>query len=209
MNFSSLSSSEKLAVYGAIAVIVGMLIASAGFFGFGLGLLALIAAIAMLVIVFLPQMSAGTELPGSKGTLMFAAGIIAAAVLVISLIQILEFIGIYLGSINGIFFLIAVVGSLLMAWAGWQQLQSEGGSFRFGTGSRASGAGGARPDASSATVTRRPDATPSSAVGSSTAVGTSTGASVPPSSSVGSSDMASEGGPTMRREEEEDPLRNP
>ena len=65
MNFNSLSSNEKLAVYGAIAVILGILIASGGFFGFGLGLLALIAAIAMLVIVFLPQLSSGTSLPGS------------------------------------------------------------------------------------------------------------------------------------------------
>lgn len=208
MSFSSLSSSEKLAVYGAIAVIVGMLIASSGFFGFGLGLLALIAAIAMVVIVFLPQMSAGTELPGSKGTLMFAAGIIAAAVLVISLIQIMEFIGIYLGSINGIFFLIAVVGSLVMAWAGWQVLQAEGGSFRFGTGSGTAGASRARPDASSAPVTRHPDSTPSSGAGSSMAVGSGIGASAPPSSSVGASDMGSEGGPAAGRDDE-DPFRNP
>ena len=208
MNFSSLSSNEKLGVYGAIAVIIGMLIASGGFFGFGLGLLALIAAIAMLVIVFLPQMSGTTTLPGSKGTLMFAAGIIAAAVLVITLIQFLGFIGEFLATLNGIFFLIAVIGSLVMAWAGWGELQTEGGSFRFGSGGTSGTTGTTRnvpppaapPPASTSgmgSTTPPPSSPPSSDMGSSA-----------PSSRPASSDMGSEGGPAPRREDD-DSIRNP
>jgi len=203
MNFNSLSSNEKLAVYGSLAVIVGMLIGSGGFFGFGLGILALVAAIAMLVIVFLPQLSSGTSLPGSKGTLMFAAGIIAAAVLVITLIQYISFIGAFLGSINGIFFLIAVVGSLVMAWAGWQELQTEGGSFRFGTG-----------DGTDATRTpptradRDPASPPRTDAPSSTSANTTgMGSTGPASTSAGSTEMGSEGGPDTRRDD--DTLRNP
>lgn len=203
MNFNSLSSNEKLGVYGAIAVILGILIASGGFFGFGLGFLALIAAIAMLVIVFLPQLSAGTSLPGSKGTLMFAAGIIAAAVLVITLIQFLGFIGLFLGSINGIFFLIAVIGSLVMAWAGWSELQTEGGSFRFGNGGTA---GTTRSDATGRPTTGT-TATPTSAdttgMGSTGPASTSVG-----STSAGSTDMGPEGG-AVRRDDDEGTLRNP
>ena len=194
MNFSILSSNEKLGVYGSIAVIVGILIASGGFFGFGLGLLALIAAIAMLVIIFLPQMSGTTSLPGSKGTLMFAAGIIAAAVLVITLIQFLGFIGSFLGSLNGIFFLIAVIGSLVMAWAGWGELQTEGGTFRFGSG----GTSGTTP------ITRS-EPPPASPPASTSGMGST---SAPPPSTTASSDMGSEGGPAARRDDE-DSLRNP
>jgi hypothetical protein len=198
MNFNSLSSNEKLAVYGSLAVIVGMLIGSGGFFGFGLGILALVAAIAMLVIVFLPQLSSGTSLPGSKGTLMFAAGIIAAAVLVITLIQYISFIGAFLGSINGIFFLIAVVGSLVMAWAGWQELQTEGGSFRFGTG--ATRTPPTRAD-------RDPSGPPRTDAPSSTSANTTGMGSTGPASSAGSTEMGSEGGPDTRRDD--DTLRNP
>ena len=199
MNFNSLSSNEKLAAYGSIAVILGILIASGGFFGFGLGFLALIAAIAMLVIIFLPQMSAGTSLPGSKGTLMFAAGIIAAAVLVITLIQFLDFIGAFLGSVNGIFFLIAVIGSLVMAWAGWSELQTEGGSFRFGSGGTSS-TPRSGSSTSAAPVSTSADTTGMGSTGSaSTSVG---------STSAGSTDMGSEGG-TVRRDDDEGTLRNP
>lgn len=218
MNFSSLSSNEKLGVYGSVAVIVGMLIASSGFFGFGLGILALVAAIAMLIVIFLPQMSSGTDLPGSKGTLMFACGIVAAAILVISLIQFLQFIGVYLATINGIFFLIAMVGSLAMAWAGWQELQTEGGSIRFGTGGGASTSGGAsRTDApapSSAPGASGVQPTGSSATGSPSADTTGMGSTGAPSTSVGgtsagSTDMGSEGGPVTRRDDDEGGLRNP
>jgi hypothetical protein len=203
MNFSILSSNEKLAVYGSIAVIIGILIASGGFLGFGLGFLALIAAIAMLVIVFLPQMSGGTSLPGSKGTLMFAAGIIAAAVLVITLIQFLGFIGSFLGSLNGIFFLIAVVGSLVMAWAGWGELQTEGGTFRFGSGGTSGTTGTTRTGPA-------PGSPPANTSGrDSTSVGSSAPPPPPPPSSTGSTDMGSEGGPAARRDDDEDSLRNP
>lgn len=184
MNFSSLSSNEKLAVYGSLAVIVGILIAG---FLVGLGTLALLAAIAMLVIVFLPQMSDGTRLPGSKGTLMLAAGIIAAAVLVITLIQYLPFLGSFLGSINGIFFLIAVIGSLVMAWAGWQELQGEGGSVRFGNEGSAGSTGAARTDASRSPASGTSAATP-------TPPAASSWSGTPQSSSGAAGSMESSGG---------------
>ena len=126
MNFSTLSSNEKLAVYGSAAVIIGGLV---GFYG--VGLIAVLAAIGMLAIVFLPQMSPSTNLPGSKGSLMLLAGGVAAVVLVLSLLVYSGVLFAFAG-LGSILFLVAVVGGLVMAWAGWLEFQSEGGKFVLG-----------------------------------------------------------------------------
>ncbi|MGH2386292.1 MAG: hypothetical protein ACRDGB_14760 [Candidatus Limnocylindria bacterium] len=132
MDFSKLSQNEKLATYGSIAVIVGGLV---GLGAAGLGLLAVVAAIGMLAVVFLPQMSPSTRLPGSKGSLMLALGAIAAVVLVLGFLTVLGSLGILLqfAFIGTVFYLIAVAGGVLMAWAGWQEFQAEGGKFQVGT----------------------------------------------------------------------------
>ena len=92
----------------------------------------------MLVVVFLPQFSTGTTLPGSKGSLMAALGILAAAGAVITALQWLGSLGL-IGSLNTIMFFVAVIGALVMAYAGWQELQSEGGKWVFGgTGAHSS-----------------------------------------------------------------------
>lgn len=129
MDFSKLDQNEKLAVYGSAAVILAGLISNWG----GLLFLSILAAVGMLVVVFLPQLSSGTSLPGSKGTLMAVLGFIAAAGAVITALQYLGILGALLGSFSTIVFLIAVIGALVMAWAGWQELQGEGGKWEFGT----------------------------------------------------------------------------
>jgi hypothetical protein len=153
MNFSTLSSNEKLAVYGSLAVIIGAIVG----YGYGVGLLAILAAIGMLAVVFLPQMSPGTNLPGTKGSLMLLAGGIAGVILVLTLL-------IYIGTIftatnlRDILFLIAVAGGVLMAWAGWQEFQSEGGKFQLGNAAAPSST---PPPANSSTATSDvPAATP-------------------------------------------------
>ncbi len=127
MDLSKLDQNERMAAFGAIAVLLAGLISNWG----GLLFLAILAAIGMLVIVFLPQFSAQTALPGSKGSLMAAAGILAAASAVITMLQWIGFLGSF--GFNSIMFLVAVVGALVMAWAGWQELQSEGGKWQLGT----------------------------------------------------------------------------
>lgn len=129
MDFTKLDQSEKLAVYGSAAVILAGLISNWG----GLLFLSILAAIGMLVVVFLPQVSSGTSLPGSKGTLMAVLGLVAAAGAVIAALQSLDTLGALLGLLSTIVFLLAVIGSLVMAWAGWQELQREGGRWQFGT----------------------------------------------------------------------------
>jgi hypothetical protein len=199
MNFSTLSSNEKLAVYGSIAAIVGVLIAS---FLAGLAWVTLLAGIAMLVVIFLPQLSAGTPLPGKKGSLMFLVGLIAGVPAVLALLTTVTQLGAYLEiwAVQTLFLLLGVAGGLIMAWAGWQEFQAEGGSFQLGSSGTAS---------PSAPVTRPPlDSTPSSGMGPSSTASTGMGSSAPPASSVGSTDMGSEGGPAVRRDDE-DSLRNP
>ena len=77
MNWNALSSAEKLAVYGSVATLVGGIV---GGTVSALGWLAFLAAIAMLIVVFLPQFSPQTRLPGSKGSFMLVLGGAMAAV---------------------------------------------------------------------------------------------------------------------------------
>lgn len=133
MDFSKLDQNEKLAVYGAVASVVGPIIATAGF-GFGVGWLTLILALAMLAVVFLPQLSPQTTLPGSKGSLMLVVGGIAALFAVLSLLSGFSFIGLLgFSAVFVIGWLLGIAGGLLMGWAGWQEFQAEGGKFQIGS----------------------------------------------------------------------------
>lgn len=158
MDFSKLSSNEKLAVYGAGAAILGAVIAQIGsIYGAGGLWLSVLLAIAMLAIVFLPQWSPSTTLPGSKGSLMLIVGGIAGIGALLGLLAILPALGLF-GLYGGLWFvgiLIGIVGGLMMGWAGWQEFQAEGGKFQIGTQST-----GATPPAAAPPA---PQATPQSA----------------------------------------------
>jgi hypothetical protein len=151
MDFSKLSQNEKLAVYGSAAVIIGGLVG----YSYGLTVLAVLAAIVMLGVVLLPQLSPSTRLPGSRGTLMLLAGGVAGVILVLAVL-------LYIGTVftafdvRDLFFLIAVVGGVLMAWVGWQEFQAEGGKFQLGSASTP-----AAPPASTGGEPEAPATTPS------------------------------------------------
>jgi hypothetical protein len=132
MDISRLSENEKLAAYGAVAVLIGGLGAVFTYATYSGTWLGIIAALAMLAVLFMPQLSAGTRLPGSKGSLMLVAGGIAGVVLVILFLVNIGFVFTQFG-IPDIFFLVAVVGAVVMAFAGWREFQSEGGTFQFGS----------------------------------------------------------------------------
>jgi hypothetical protein len=129
MDFAKLGQNEKLALYGSLALIVGGIVG----YTYGIGGLGILAALAMLLIIFLPQLSPGTSLPGTHGSLMVAAGGLAGVAMALALLS--AFASNILSNLDfrDIFFLLAVVGGLLMAWAGWQEFQSEGGKFQLGT----------------------------------------------------------------------------
>jgi hypothetical protein len=138
MDFSKLSQNEKLAVYGAAASIIGPVVASG--LGFGAGFLTLLLAVGMLAVVFLPQLSPTTTLPGSKGSLMVIIGGIAAASAALALLSSIGWLG-FFGS-NLVFvlgWLVGIAGGLLMGWAGWQEFQAEGGKLQLGSASTPAG----------------------------------------------------------------------
>lgn len=126
MDFSKLSSNDKLAVYGAAAAIVGAFLSFGGAGSFGL-----LTGIAMLIIVFLPQVSPSTKLPGSKGSLMLIVGGLAALAALAALLALISY-GFLVGAwVIGL--ILSIVGGLLMGWASWQEFQAEGGKFTIGT----------------------------------------------------------------------------
>jgi hypothetical protein len=160
MDFSKLSQNEKLAVYGAIASVVGPILATAGF-GFGVGFFTLLLALAMLAIVFLPQWSPTSTLPGSKGSLMVLVGGIAAVSAALALIGSIGYLSAF-GS-NFLFvlgWLVGIGGGLLMGWAGWQEFQAEGGKFQLGTPVSNASAAPAASNADPAPVTPAPAVPP-------------------------------------------------
>jgi len=129
MDLSKLDQNEKLAMYGSLALLIGGIVG----YSYGLTALGILAAIAMLVVIFLPQFSPGTNLPGTRGSLMVAAGGLAGAAMLLALLSALAGALLINTNFRDIFFLIAVAGAALMAWAGWQELQAEGGKLQFGT----------------------------------------------------------------------------
>jgi hypothetical protein len=155
MDFSKLDQNEKLATYGSVAVVIAGLVSSWG----GLLFLSILAAIGMLVVVFLPQFSPSTTLPGSKGTLMATLGIVAAAGALITTLQWFTLLGALLSSFSTVLFLVTVIGALVMAWAGWQELQSEGGKWVFGASTASRADAPAAPPPAAAAPSEPPAAT--------------------------------------------------
>jgi hypothetical protein len=158
MDFSKLSSNEKLAVYGSVAAVIGGLVGGIS----GLIWLSVLAGLGMLVVVFMPMMSSTTTLPGTKGSWLVVLGGIAGAAAVLGLLTVIAELGDWFefNAVRTIFFLIAVVGSLVMAWVGWQQFQAEGGKFNMGMTGSGVGSTPAAPPAPSAQATPAPPPAP-------------------------------------------------
>jgi hypothetical protein len=189
MDFSKLNSNEKLGLYGAIGVIIG---GAAGGSVSGLGWLALLAAIAMGAVILLPMFSPTTTLPGSKGSLMLVTGAIAGVIMLLALLVGLQYIGVVFGfaPISAILFLIAVAGGLLMAWAGWQEFQAEGGKFQMGS---APAGGAATTSAAPPAQTAPPPAPAASTPPPAEPMRTDEPMTPPPSSTPGSGESMSGG----------------
>lgn len=140
MDLSKLTQNEKLALYGAIAVFLAGLISNWG----GLLFLSILAAVGVATVLLLPQFSPSTTLPGSRGSLLAVLGLIAFGGAAIELLRYLGYILESLGRFSTLVFIVAFIGSAVMAWAGWQELQREGGKWVLGN------SGAARTDAPAA-----------------------------------------------------------
>jgi hypothetical protein len=128
MDFSKLDQNEKMAFGGAVVVFLAGIISNWG----GLFWLAVLAALGMAAVILLPQVSPSTTLPGSKGTLMATLGFVAVGTGVIELLRYIGYFLDTLGRLSTIAFGVALAGAVVMALAGWRELQKEGGKWRFG-----------------------------------------------------------------------------
>lgn len=131
MNFSTLNATEKMAVYASVVVAILGLWSWSNAWG-GLMLLAAVAAIGMLLVLFAPSLLPDTKLPGSKGSLMLIAGGLAAVAWALTALTYLGWIFGHLASVDTLVFLVGLVAALGMGWFGWQAFQAEGGKFQIG-----------------------------------------------------------------------------
>ena len=132
MNFSKLSYFAKVAAVAAVVVVLTALISLANDWGI-LMAISLLAGLAALVVIFLPQTAPSTTLPGSKGSLLTAAGAVATVVTAAVAVSWIGWIGEHLATVDTLQFLVGLVAAVVVFWAGWQVLRSEGGKLMFGT----------------------------------------------------------------------------
>lgn len=132
MNLPRLSASEKLAVSGATATVIGGVVAASSYPGhWGVTWIAAILGLAMLAVILVPPLAPTAKLPGKKGSLMIAVGGLAAALMAFVLLTTIDFT-FQDFDLPSLLFLLAVAGALVMGGAGWQAFQSEGGTFDVG-----------------------------------------------------------------------------
>jgi hypothetical protein len=147
----SLSSSDRMIAISAGLVVILSLYAVFNAWG-GLVVVPLLAALAALVILFLPAISPNTKAPGSKGSLLMVSGVLAALFWLLSALTWLDWIFNHLGSIDTWIYLIGLAVTLWFGWLCWSAFQAEGGKFQFGntdmgTGTSAAAATSAAPPA--------------------------------------------------------------
>jgi hypothetical protein len=130
MDFSKLSSNEKMAVVASAVVVITGLISIVNGWG-GILVVALLGAAGMLAVLYMSQ-SPGARLPGPKGTLLLVSGGAAAAAWVIATLTWVEWIFGHLADVDTLQFIIGLAASLVMAWTGWQAFQAAGGNVSLG-----------------------------------------------------------------------------
>ena len=192
----NLSSSDRMIAISAGLVVILSLYALFNAWG-GLVVVPLLAALAALVILFLPAISPNTKAPGSKGSLLMVSGVLAALFWLLSTLTWLDWIFNHLGSLDTWLFLIGLAVSLWFGWLCWSAFQAEGGKFQFGntdmgTGTSGAAATSAAPPAD-APATPPPAAPPPAAPPASTPPPPNSGMSSPPGGDGGGS---GEGGST-------------
>jgi hypothetical protein len=161
MDFSKYSQNEKLMLYGAVAAVIGGIVGGIS----SVIWITVLAGIALIAVLVLPQLSPTTSLPGSRGSLLVAVGGVGAVAAALALLTVIVDIGFWFdfSAVRTIFFLVGVAGALFAGWLAWQEFQAEGGKFTLGTatsgGTAAAPPPAASPDAGSPAPSERgPDA---------------------------------------------------
>lgn len=136
------SAAEQFARGGAVMVLIFGLISQSSWGS--LVLLGVLAAVVALAVILQPRFMPSAPLPGTRGSLLAAAGGLAGVAAILETISEFGWILGHLTSLDTWVFALFVIGALGMAWGGWLILKAEGGRFRIGApGGPASGSGSA------------------------------------------------------------------
>jgi hypothetical protein len=127
MNFSALTGNDRTAAIAAVIVIITGVISLAWRWGF-LMFLPLLAGLVVLFVLFQTQVAPNTKLPMSKGMTMLIAGGAAALFWVLVTLQWLGYISENFASIDVIQFLVGLVASIVLLFAGFRAYQAESGA---------------------------------------------------------------------------------
>jgi hypothetical protein len=123
--FSALSGTDRMAAVAAIVVAITAVISLAWAWGV-LMLIPLVAALFVLFVVFKDRVAPNAKLPMARGMSLLIAGAAAALIWVVVTFQ---WIGYILEppifTIDTIQFLIGLVASLVLLFAGWRAYQAE------------------------------------------------------------------------------------
>jgi hypothetical protein len=126
----NLTATEKQ-IAGAAAVVVILSVYALFALWGGFMFVTLLAGLAGLVILFLPQIAPNMKAPGSKGSLLMVSGVLAALFWLFAFLRWLSYIFANL-NFDTLLFLVGFAASLYFGWLCWQAFQAEGGKFQFG-----------------------------------------------------------------------------
>ena len=147
---------ERLSVIGAAVIILGYIVAAATSFGIGSNAIALLAAIVVLIVLYLkvaPNMQIAW--PVAPSLIVLGASALGALFVLIGLLSWIGLLGAY-GAAT-IALILTVAGSALMLWGAWQEYQVDKPTMpAFMTG----GTTGTTPPPPAATPAPPPMSTP-------------------------------------------------
>jgi hypothetical protein len=119
--YNKLNANERLVAIGAVILIISAIVGLTSSFGMGVGTLALLGAIAVLVIYYLKYSpTQNMTWPMPLQTIVLG---ISAVVAVVSILTALPYLR-DIGSLFGLSLIGAVVGAVVMAWGAWQEYQA-------------------------------------------------------------------------------------
>jgi len=127
MDLSKLDSTDRMAAIAALIVVVLGAVSIANDWGV-LMLVPILAGLAALAVILMPQLSPQTAMPAPKALVLVAAGVVAAVTWLIVALDWMGWILDHLATFDTIQFLVGLVAAFVLAWAGWQAFQASRGS---------------------------------------------------------------------------------
>jgi hypothetical protein len=140
MNFSKLSSNDKLAVGSGAIVVITALLSLSNDWGL-LMALSLLAGLAVIAVVLQPQLAPTMSMPVTRGMALLGLGAIATIATALTAVNWLGWIFDHIASFDTIQFVIGLIAAVVMLWAGYVAYQGERGTMAPAAGGGAAGAG--------------------------------------------------------------------